>query len=318
VSLNEVGICVGLLLAYSVNVLFIDLSNGWRYMFGLSAIPAFIQGVGMFFLPQSPRWLIVNGQDDKACRMIKKLQWSGDPYEELTRIKSGLRVEYRYKFTDLLSSIDNMRSRMFVGGGVVFFQQFSGQPTVVYYASTIFQALGFQSGENATLASLGIGIAKLVATVISLSFVDRGGRRRFLLIGVSIMAVSILVLGTIAHYISLGHPTRECHFNMTTPLQSSNSPSSPSLPHILTTTAPTRSIMNSTYISRTLPTVNSTVSLNQTESTAITANKGLRYFTLCALALFVGAYSFSFGPGKSVGGGLRTFSGWYPHITPPR
>ncbi|XP_020623662.1 solute carrier family 2, facilitated glucose transporter member 12-like [Orbicella faveolata] len=296
VSLNEVGICVGLLLAYSVNVLFIDLSNGWRYMFGLSAIPAFIQGVGMFFLPQSPRWLIANGQDDKACRMIKKLQWSGDPYEELTRIKSGLRVEYRYKFTDLLSSIDNMRSRMFVGGGVVFFQQFSGQPTVVYYASTIFQALGFQSGENATLASLGIGIAKLVATVISLSFVDRGGRRRFLLIGVSIMAVSILVLGTIAHYISLGHPTRECHFNMTTPLQSSNSPSSPSLPHILTTTAPTRSIMNSTYISRTLPTVNSTVSLNQTESTAITANKGLRYFTLCALALFVGAYSFSFGP----------------------
>lgn len=144
------------------------------------------------------------------------------------------------------------------------------------------------------------------------------GRRRFLLIGVSIMAVSILVLGTIADYISLGHPTRECHFNMTTPLQSSNSPSSPSLPHILTTTAPTRSIMNSTYISRTLPTVNSTVSLNQTESTAITANKGLRYFTLCALALFVGAYSFSFGPGKSVGGGLRTFSGWYPHITPPR
>lgn len=283
VSLNEVGICFGLLLAYSVNVLFIGLSNGWRYMFGLSAIPAFIQGFGMFFLPQSPRWLIVNGQDDKACRMIKKLQWSGDPYEELTRIKSGLNVEYRYKFTDLLSSIDNMRGRMFVGGGVVFFQQFSGQPTVVYYASTIFQALGFQSGINATLASLGIGIAKLVATVISLSFVDKAGRRRFLLIGVSVMAVSILTLGTIAHYVSLGHPTRECHFNMTTPLRSSNP-------------APMRSIMNSTYISQTLPTLISTISLNQTESTAITADKGLRYFTLGALVLFVGAYSFSFGP----------------------
>lgn len=118
------------------------------------------------------------------------------------------------------------------------------------------------------------------------------------------MAASILTLGTIAHYISLGHPTRKCHFNMTTPLQSSNLPSSPSLPHILTTTAPMRSIMNSTYISWTLPTVNSTASF--------TANEGLRYFTLAALALFVGAYSFSFGPGKEVGGGLRTISGWYP------
>lgn len=120
------------------------------------------------------------------------------------------------------------------------------------------------------------------------------GRRRFLLIGVSIMAVSILTLASISHYISLGHPTRQCHFNITTPLQSTKSPSSPSLPHIFTITAPTRSIMNSTYISRTSPTVNSTVSSNQTESTA---NKGLRYFTLAALALFVGAYSFSFGPG---------------------
>ena len=131
------------------------------------------------------------------------------------------------------------------------------------------------------------------------------GRRRFLLIGVSVMAVSILTLGSIAHYISLGHPTRECHFNMTTPLRSSN-PSA--------TIAPTHSFTNSTYVSRTLPTVISTVSSTQTESTAITAHKGLRYFTLGALALFVGAYSFSFGPGKSVGGRLRTNSGWYPVV----
>ena len=133
------------------------------------------------------------------------------------------------------------------------------------------------------------------------------------------MAVSILTLGTIAHYISLGHPTRECHFNMTSPFQPSN-PSSSLIPHTVTTTAPTPSVMNVTNISRSWPTVNSTVSLNQTESTAITASKGLRYFTLGALALFVGAYSFSFGPGKSVGGGLRTTSGWYSvfhNVTPP-
>lgn len=256
VSINELGICLGLLLAYLANVIFIDLPSGWRYMFGLSGIPAFIQGIGMFFLPYSPRWLIVNGQDEKACRMIQKLQWSGDPHEEFTRIKSGLKVEYRYKFTDLLSSMENMRSRMLVGGGIVFFQQFTGQPTVVYYASTIFQALGFQSGEKATLASLGIGIAKLVATIISLSTVDKGGRRRFLLIGVSVMAVSILTLGIISHYSPLGlHPTRKCHF-------------------VTQTRNFTETASNQTHM----------------------ANKGLRYLTLSALVLFVGAYSFSFGP----------------------
>jgi len=297
VSFNEVGICIGILLAYSVNVLFIDLPHGWRYMFGLSGIPAFIQGVGMFFLPQSPRWLIVNGQDEKACRMIQKLRWSGDPYEELTKIKAGLKVEYRYKFTDLISHMDNMRSRMIVGGGVVFLQQFTGQPTIVFYASTIFQALGFQTGEKATLASLGIGIAKLVATVISLSTVDKGGRRRFLLIGVSIMTVSILTLGIIAHYTSLGQPARKCHFNSTTPQQFSNLPSTPTLPYASTTEIPVSSFTNTTNIYSTLfPTKSTGGSLNTTKSKPNLASKGLRYFTLSALVLFVGAYSFSFGP----------------------
>lgn len=285
VSFNEVGICIGILLAYSVNVVFIGLPSGWRYMFGLSGIPAAIQGVGMFFLPHSPRWLIVNGQDEKACKMIQKLRWVGDPFEELTKIKSGLKVEYRYKFTDLLSRMDNMRRRMFVGGGVVFLQQFTGQPTIVFYASTIFQALGFQSGEKATLASLGIGIAKLLSTVISLSAVDKGGRRRFLLIGVSTMTVSILTLGVIAHYSSLGQPARKCDFNSTTSLQTAT-PYRPTSFHIPTTKM---------SVSPPVLLTNSTVS-NTTEVEPKLVGRGLRYLTLSALVLFVAAYSFSFGP----------------------
>ncbi|XP_029185317.2 solute carrier family 2, facilitated glucose transporter member 12-like isoform X1 [Acropora millepora] len=276
VSFNEVGICVGILLAYSVNAVFIDLPSGWRFMFGLSGIPAIIQGVGMYFLPHSPRWLLLNGQDEKACRIIQKLGLSRDPNEELAKIKSGLNVEYHYKFGDLFSTTDNMRKRMLVGGGVVFFQQFTGQPAIVYYASTIFQALGFQSSEKATLASLGIGLAKIFCTVISLSTMDKGGRRRFLLIGVSCMAVSVLTLGIVAHYTSLGHAERKCHF---TPHSSST------ISHVSSTTT------NSTSFSFV-----SLSSVNTTDPTPALASKGLRYFTLSALVLFVGAYSFSFGP----------------------
>lgn len=88
-------------------------------------------------------------------------------------------------------------------------------------------------------------------------FISFAGRRRFLLIGVSVMAVSILTLGIISHYSPLGlHPTRKCHF--VTQTRNFTEPAS-----------------------------------NQTHM----ANKGLRYLTLSALVLFVGAYSFSFGPG---------------------
>ena len=66
VSLNELGITIGLLLAYLVNYLFITVHNGWRYMFGLSMIPAIIQAIGMFLLPPSPRYLVIKKQDTEV------------------------------------------------------------------------------------------------------------------------------------------------------------------------------------------------------------------------------------------------------------
>ena len=104
------------------------------------------------------------------------------------------------------------------------------------------------------------------------------GRRRFLLIGVSCMAVSVLALGIVAHYTSLGHAERKCHFTLH---------SSPTISQVSSTTT------NSTSFSFV-----SLSSVNTTDPTPALASKGLRYFTLSALILFVGAYSFSFGPGE--------------------
>ena len=125
------------------------------------------------------------------------------------------------------------------------------------------------------------------------------GRRRFLLIGVSVMTVSILTLGIVTNYTSLGQPTRKCHFNSTTTMQFANLPPSPSIPYTSTNMPPRSSFTNSANSSSNLALTNSTASdLNTTESKSTLASKGLRYFTLSALVLFVGAYSFSFGPGK--------------------
>jgi len=144
----------------------------------------------------------------------------------------------------------------------------------------------------------------LAVFVVSTYVSFRPGRRRFLLIGVSIMTVSILTLGIIAHYTSLGQPARKCHFNSTTPQQFSNLPSTPTLPYASTTEIPVSSFTNTTNIYSTLfPTKSTGGSLNTTKSKPNLASKGLRYFTLSALVLFVGAYSFSFGPGETVHSG---------------
>lgn len=201
VSLNELGITLGLLLAYLVNYLFINVTEGWRYMFGLSAIPAAIQGVGMFFLPKSPRFLALTGKDAEAEEVLLKLRDGRkmQVHRELEKIKSSLSNEKEHSGLGLLSSSDNMRGRMFIGAGLVFFQQCTGQPNVLYYAPTIFEGIGFESDSAATLATVGLGCVKVVMTVITLCCVDKWGRRRFLLTGATLMGVSLLLLGIISH-----------------------------------------------------------------------------------------------------------------------
>ncbi|XP_028406379.1 solute carrier family 2, facilitated glucose transporter member 10-like [Dendronephthya gigantea] len=198
VSLNEIGIVCGLLSAYLVNYMFINTDNGWRYMFGLSGIPALIQGYGIIFLPPSPRWLVCQGQDAKALRVMRLLDHADVvPEEAIEKMKDALNLEHKYNICYLFGHHENMRDRMFVGLGIVFFQQFTGQPSVLYYAPLIFENIGFRSHSAATLATVGIGLTKLVATVVTLFLVDKAGRRRFFLAGSIIMTVSICLLFTV-------------------------------------------------------------------------------------------------------------------------
>ncbi|XP_074844847.1 solute carrier family 2, facilitated glucose transporter member 12 [Carettochelys insculpta] len=197
VSLNELMVVIGILFAYISNYVFANISHGWKYMFGLVMPIGALQAIAMYFLPPSPRFLVMKGNDEAASKVLVRLRATSNTAEELTVIKSSLKDERQYGFLDLLRSKDNMRARMLIGLTLVFFVQTTGQPNILFYASTVLKSVGFQSNEAASLASTGVGVVKVVSTIPASVFVDQVGSKTFLCIGSSIMAVSLVTMGLV-------------------------------------------------------------------------------------------------------------------------
>ncbi|NXS53318.1 GTR12 protein, partial [Brachypteracias leptosomus] len=206
VSLNELMIVIGILFAYISNYAFASVSHGWKYMFGFVIPLGALQAIAMYFLPPSPRFLVMKNNDEAARRVLERLRETSDATKELTVIKSSLKDEHQYSFLDLFRSKNNMRARMLVGLTLVFFVQTTGQPNILFYASTVLKSVGFQSNEAASLASTGVGVVKVVSTVPATVFVDQVGSKTFLCIGSSVMAVSLVTLGLV---------NRNIHVNFT-------------------------------------------------------------------------------------------------------
>lgn len=197
VSLNELMIVIGILFAYISNYAFASVSQGWKYMFGLVIPLGVLQAIAMYFLPPSPRFLVMKGREEAASKVLGKLRAVSDTTEELTVIKSSLKDEYQYSFWDLFRSKDNMRTRIIIGLTLVFFVQTTGQPNILFYASTVLKSVGFQSNEAASLASTGVGVVKVVSTIPATLLVDHVGSKTFLCVGSSVMAASLLTMGIV-------------------------------------------------------------------------------------------------------------------------
>ncbi|XP_006037699.2 solute carrier family 2, facilitated glucose transporter member 12 isoform X1 [Alligator sinensis] len=197
VSLNELMIVTGFLFAYISNYVFASFSQGWKYMFGLAMPLGALQAVAMYFLPPSPRFLVMKGNDEAASKVLGRLRATSDTTEELIAIKSSLKDEHQYSFLDIFRSKDNMRARMLIGLTLAFFVQTTGQPNILFYASTVLKSVGFQSNEAASLASTGVGVVKVVSTIPAIIFVDQVGSKTFLCIGSSLMAVSLVTMGLV-------------------------------------------------------------------------------------------------------------------------
>ncbi|XP_030909909.1 solute carrier family 2, facilitated glucose transporter member 12 [Melopsittacus undulatus] len=203
VSLNELMIVMGILFAYISNYAFASVSHGWKYMFGLVIPLGALQAIAMYFLPPSPRFLVMKNNEEAARKVLERLRETSDASKELTAVKSSLKDEDQYSFLDLFRSKNNMRARMLVGLILVFFVQTTGQPNILFYASTVLKSVGFQSNEAASLASTGVGVVKVVSTVPAIAFVDQVGSKTFLCIGSSIMAVSLATMGLVNRNINM-------------------------------------------------------------------------------------------------------------------
>ncbi len=193
VSLNQFLITVGILVAYGVDLSFSGIDGGWRWMLGLPMIPAAILLIAMFFLPESPRWLIKHGHKERAKTIFKKLGMSDIEMEGTLQEISKTASHQKSDFKQLLKP--SIRPALVIGILLAVFQQISGINTVIYYAPTLLASIAKETDVAALIATVGIGSVNVFITAIALYLLDRVGRRPLLLVGTSFMIISLIILG---------------------------------------------------------------------------------------------------------------------------
>lgn len=193
-SLQQLAITLGILLAYLINYVFASLiteATAWRWMLGFGVVPAAALGIGMYHLPETPRWLVKENREEEARETLSRLRTETEVEDELQEIKELEEVE-RGGLSVLLQPW--VRPALVVGIGLAILQQATGINAVLYYAPTVFNSIGLQAVAS-ILATVGIGVINVALTLVAIWQVDRIGRRPLLLISLSGMTVMLAILG---------------------------------------------------------------------------------------------------------------------------
>lgn len=190
VALNQLAIAIGLLLSYVIDYLYASSGN-WHAMILFGALPAVLLTFGILLLPESPRWLILQGNENLAHAVLKRVRGTDDVGNEFTDIKTSM-AEERGDWREFFAP--HLRAALIVGVGLGIFQQFTGINTVIYYAPKIYKEAGLTVDSVGILATVGLGLLNVLMTVLSLILIDRVGRRPLLITGNIGMAVSLAAL----------------------------------------------------------------------------------------------------------------------------
>ncbi|KAH9727707.1 Inositol transporter 1 [Citrus sinensis] len=207
VSTNVLMITSGQFLSYLVNLAFTEVPGTWRWMLGVSAVPAIIQFVLMLFMPESPRWLFMKSDKEKAILVLSKIYDIARLEDEIDHLSAAAEEELRKKKTvrylDVFKSKE-IRLAFLAGAGLQIltqkyvtmqaFQQFTGINTVMYYSPTIVQMAGFQSNQLALLLSLAVAGTNAVGTIVGIYLIDHFGRKKLALSSLAGVIISLVLL----------------------------------------------------------------------------------------------------------------------------
>ena len=208
VSFNQLNIVIGISAAFFTNYLILKLGQSdmawtqalgmdkwnWRWMLGLEALPAILYYFGLFFVPQSPRWLTMKGFAPKALEILKEFTRKEIAEEQIETIKDHLQKEAHIEKIDFREIFKkNMRLVLTIGLIMAMFQQLVGINSVMFYAPMIFEQTGVGTDASFLQAIL-VGLVNLVFTVIAMLIIDKLGRKPLLIYGMIGMAICMSLL----------------------------------------------------------------------------------------------------------------------------
>jgi MFS transporter, SP family, xylose:H+ symportor len=197
VAWNQFAIIFGMLVIYFVNFGISKSGSGdawlnvigWRYMFLSGAIPAILFLLLLFFVPETPRFLMLKGDEKGARAVLAKLVTKEEGEKELSEIRASLSEHHSGKMFSFGATL------VVIGIMLSVFQQFVGINVVLYYATDIFKGMGMTTNAS-LLQTIIVGAVNLTFTTVAIFTVDRFGRRPLQIIGALIMAVAMVSLGT--------------------------------------------------------------------------------------------------------------------------
>ncbi|HOW40170.1 MAG TPA: sugar porter family MFS transporter [Bacteroidales bacterium] len=211
VSMYQLAITVGFLGAYLANFGLLNYSEtllaqgateglynkifateAWRGMLGMEAVPAILFLAVLFFIPESPRWLIVKGQEVKASVILGKIYGKDRAATEISNVKNLVSQETESNWKMLLQP--GFRLALFIGVALAMLGQLMGVNAVLYYGPTIFKESGLSSGDSLFYQVI-VGLVNMLTTVLALIIIDKVGRKQLVYWGVSGMIVALILIG---------------------------------------------------------------------------------------------------------------------------
>jgi SP family galactose:H+ symporter-like MFS transporter len=198
VTLFQLLLTFGIVLAYFIDLIFTSSGN-WRAMFAVLLIPSTILFIGMFFLPETPRWLLAKNRLEQAKKILRRIRQSeAEVKHDIQEIQTSLQEIRKETWRELFSH--ELLVPSLIAIAIAIFNQLTGINSFLQYAPLILKNAGISSNFISMLGSAGIGVLNFLFTIIAITLIDTLGRRPLLLTGVAGVICSEVFLGCINYY----------------------------------------------------------------------------------------------------------------------